>query len=356
MMSDAALKTITKKYGNILVNGADVFEELQDMQVIPVSPSLDYALGGGFREGTWIQMIGDPKSGKTTTALQFAAACQKKEYGERPIFYVNVEGRLSIKNFEGVQGLDASKITVVQSEGETLSAEKYLGAVEKIVKSHPNCVVIIDSISSFIAQKDLDEEVRGDYRPGVPKILSNFCKKMSSVVPKQRAIIIMITHFIANTGGMGKKKVADGGVKVRYQADTILEIAWIQAWKEKSDGRQIGQALHWKVVTSALGGFVGSEAIGWLRYGTGIDYKQELFDQANDFDLISAAGAWYTCDFLVENTKPIKKLLETEGIKEDEEEKITRLVKFQGQQKLRDFLDKNDLWGALQDSLKEMLF
>jgi hypothetical protein len=38
-MSDAALKTITKKYGNILVNGADVFEELQDMQVIPVSPS-----------------------------------------------------------------------------------------------------------------------------------------------------------------------------------------------------------------------------------------------------------------------------------------------------------------------------
>ena len=88
-MSDAALKTITKKYGNILVNGADVFEDLQNMKVIPVSPSLDYALGGGFREGTWVQMIGDPKSGKTTTALQFAANCQKKEYGERPIFYIN---------------------------------------------------------------------------------------------------------------------------------------------------------------------------------------------------------------------------------------------------------------------------
>ena len=355
-MSDAALKTITKKYGNILVNGAEVFQELQDMQVIPVSPSLDYALGGGFREGTWIQMIGDPKSGKTTTALQFAANCQKKEYGESPIFYVNVEGRLSTKNFEGVHGLDASKITVVQSETETLSAEKYLGAVEKIVKAHPNCVVIIDSISSFIAQKDLDEEVRGDYRPGVHKILSNFCKKMIRVVPKQRAIIIMITHFIANTGGMGKKKVADGGVKVRYQADTILEIAWIQAWKEKSDGQQIGQALHWKVVTSALGGFVGAEAIGWLRYGTGIDYKQEMFDQANDFDLISAAGAWYTCDFLVEDPKPIKKLLEAEGIDKDDEEKITKFVKFQGQQKLRDFLDKNNLWPALQESLKEMLF
>ena len=81
MNDAAALKTITKKYGNILVNGAEVFQDLKDMQVIPVSPALDYALGGGFREGTWIQMIGDPKSGKTTTALQFAANCQKKEYG-----------------------------------------------------------------------------------------------------------------------------------------------------------------------------------------------------------------------------------------------------------------------------------
>ena len=355
-MSDATLKTITKKYGNILVNGAEVFKDLKDMKVIPVSPALDYALGGGFREGTWIQMIGDPKSGKTTTALQFAANCQKKEHGERPIFYINVEGRLSTKNFEGIEGLQADKITVVQAEEEPLSAEQYLGAVERLVKSYPNCVVIIDSISSLIAQKDLDEEVRGDYRPGVPKILSNFCKKLSSVVPKQRATIIMITHFIANTGGMGKKKVADGGVKVRYQADTILEIAWIQAWKEKNEGRQIGQAMHWKVVTSALGGFVGGEAIGWLRYGVGIDKKQEMFEQANDFDLISSAGAWYTCDFLVENTTPISKLLKENNIDPENKESLTKFVKFQGQQKLREFLDENKLWGILEGSLKEMLF
>ena len=175
-------------------------------------------------------------------------------------------------------------------------------------------------------------------------------------MPKQKAIIIMVTHFIANTAGMGKKKVADGGVKVRYQADTILEIAWIQAWKEKNEGRQIGQAMHWKVVTSALGGFVGGEAIGWLRYGSGIDKKQELFDQANDFDLISAAGAWYTCDFLVENPKLISAPLKENNIDPEDKEKITKFVKFQGQQKMREFLDENKLWDALEGLLKEMLF
>ena len=113
--------------------------------------------------------------------------------------------------------------------------------------------------------------------------------------------------------------------------------------------------MHWKVVTSALGGFVGAEAIGWLRYGVGIDYKQELFDQANDFDLISAAGSWYTCNFLIDNPKLIKNLLETEGIDKEDEEKITKLVKFQGQQRLRVFLDENNFWPALQNSLTEML-
>ena len=80
-----------------------------------------------------------------------------------------------------------------------------------------------------------------------------------------------------------------------------------------------------------------------------------MFDQANDFDLISAAGAWYTCHFLVDNTKPIKKLLESEEIDQEDEEKIIKFVKFQGQQRLKDFLDKNELWPVLQNSLKEML-
>ena len=79
----------------------------------------------------------------------------------------------------------------------------------------PGAVIILDSVSSLIAQRDLDEEVRGDYRPGLQKILSDFTKKMGGIVRNQRAVIIMITHFIANTGGFSmKKKVSDGGVKI----------------------------------------------------------------------------------------------------------------------------------------------
>ena len=189
------------------------------------------ALGGGVKEGSWVILTGDPKSGKTTTALQFAATCQSKEYGERPIVYINAEGRLKSMNLGGIKGLEKEKIKIVESEDEPISAEDYLDIVEKYVRAEPNCVVIIDSVSSLIPSRELMDEVSGQFRAGLPKILSNFTKRLGNVVPRQKSIIIMITHFIANTTGYGKTKIADSGVKIRYQVDTHLEIKNTRPWE-----------------------------------------------------------------------------------------------------------------------------
>ena len=352
--------TLVKKYGeDVVKSGKEVFEEISNRQIIPVSPCLDYALGGGIQEGSWVQMIGDPKSGKTTTALQIAANAQKEEYGARDIWYINVEGRLNRKNLEGVDGLQVDKINIFESPTETLSAEKYLGAIERIVKECPGAVIIIDSVSSMIAQKDLDEEVRGDYRPGLQKILSNFTKKLGAVVPKQGVIIVMITHYISDVSGYGKKKVADGGVKIQYQADTILEINRVQPWKldDKADAQQIGQCILWKVVTSSAGGFTGGGAISWLRYGVGLDKKQELFSQAVDFDLIEQAGAWYTCHFAIDSPAVIAGILTEKGVDPIDESAVLKIFKFQGQARLLEFMNEHpQLWNLLDKTLREVLY
>lgn len=352
--------TLVKKYGeDVVKSGKEVFEEIKNKQIIPVSPCLDYALGGGIQEGSWVQMIGDPKSGKTTTALQIAANAQKEAYGSRDVWYINVEGRLNRKNLEGIAGLDVDKIHVFESPSETLSAEKYLGAIERIVKECPGSVIIIDSVSSMIAQKDLDEEVRGDYRPGLQKILSNFTKKLGGVVPKQGVIIIMITHYISNISGYGKKKVADGGVKIQYQADTILEISRVQPWKidDKADSQQVGQCILWKVVTSSAGGFTGGGAVSWLRYGVGLDKKQELFSQAVDFDIIEQAGAWYTCHFAIDSPESIADILSEKEVDPLDEDAVLRFFKFQGQAKLLDFMNEYpQLWDLLDNTMREILY
>tara|TARA_Y100000356_G_scaffold119814_1_gene111750 strand:+ start:29 stop:1102 length:1074 start_codon:yes stop_codon:yes gene_type:complete len=356
-MSDkqALKKQITKKYGEVMRSGADVFEEIKDLKVIPISPALDYGLGGGIREGSWVKMTGDPKTGKTTTALQFAANCQKKEFGSRPIFYVNVEGRLNRNNLEGVHGLNVDSIDVIESPTETLSAEKYLGIIKDIVKETPQCVIILDSISSLIAQRDLDDEVRGDYRPGLQKILSDFTKKMAGIVRNQRAIIIMVTHFIANTGGFSmKKKVSDGGVKIDYQADTKLEIKYIQAWKDKES--QIGQVIHWNILTSPLSGFPGAEAVSYLRYGHGIDKVQEIIQQAIDFSLIDVSGAWYSLDFAIDSAQVLSKFLEEKEVSLEDEKSLRSFFKLQGQVKLKAFLEDNPpVLDLLEETLRDIL-
>jgi recombination protein RecA len=350
------LSKIIKEYGNIISNGMDVLEEKKNYKIISISPAIDIALGGGVKEGSWLTLTGDPKSGKTTTAMQIAANCQKEG---RPIIYLDAEGRLKDMNFE-VHDLDPDKMKIVHPEDKPLPAEDFLDVAHKLM-SHPDyygAVLIIDSISALIPKKELD----GDFSPGragLPKILSIFTKKMGQLLPRQRGLIIAITHFIANTGGFGKAKMSDGGNKIQYQADTRMEIAgggekisavtpWVNTNKER-----IGQVLNWKIICSSMGA-PGGQVQSWLRYGHGIDKTQEVLMLAQDLGMIEKAGAWATCTFMLEHKELAKEINPTLNIEDDEA--ILKAFKFQGQDKLYGFIaDNPKLVSLLEQEIKEML-
>ena len=156
--TDVVSNSVVSKYGDVVSTGTDVLETINSLEVIGVSPALDIALGGGLREGSVVVMTGDPKSGKTTTALHFAAKCQAK--GKR-VIYLNTEGRLSKQNFDGIKGLDPEGILIVQStDDKILSAEDFLNIVEYYINNDPGCLIITDSLSNMVPQVELDGEVR----------------------------------------------------------------------------------------------------------------------------------------------------------------------------------------------------
>jgi recombination protein RecA len=350
------LKKIIKDYGEIIRSGTEVLETKKNYKIISISPAIDIALGGGIREGSWLTLTGDPKSGKTTTAMQIAANCQKDG---RPIIYLDTEGRLKDLNFE-VHDLDPEKMTIVAPEDKPVPAEDFLDVAYKMM-SHPDyygAVLIIDSVSSLMPKKELD----GDFSPtraGLPKILSIFTKKIGQLLPRQHGLIIAITHYIANTGGFGKHKMSDGGNKIQYQADTRMEIASggekisaVSPWTNTS-GDRIGQVLNWKIVCSSMGP-PGGQVQSYLRYGYGIDKTQEILMLACDLGLIDKSGAWFTCEFmgackdLAHEIKP--------DLNVDDEEELIKAFKFQGQEKLFQFLSENPkLIEFLGSSIKEML-
>jgi len=172
-------------------------------------------------------------------------------------------------------------------------------------------------------------------------------------LPRQRGLIIAITHFIANTSGFGVSKMPDGGNKIQYQADTRMEIKnaptpWVNTNKDR-----IGQQVNWKIVCSSMGA-PGGEAQSWIKYGHGIDKVQEILMLSQDLGMIDKAGAWLTCSFMLEHKDLATEIKPDTNIEDDEA--ILKAFKFQGQDKLYTFLSENPkLVLLLEAQIKEML-
>lgn len=350
-----------EKYGKIIENGQKVLRDLMDLKTISFSPVLDMALGGGLREGSVVVMTGDPKTGKTTSALHFVSKCQALG---KNIMYFNTEGRITKENFLGIKGLDPAKITIVQATDEqpVVSAEMYLNSLEHCIKNVPELVCIVDSVSNMVPQEELDGEIRTGVRNALPRLLSMFCKRISNDIHRNKAIIIFITHNITNTAPASKyspNKVADCGVMVQYQAGTNMVITHRGKWEvPKDSGNHVGQTANWIIKTSAAGGKPNSTAESWIRYGIGIDETQEIAQLATDFSFIKSKGAWYTISYLIQNkdNEPVKSFLQSKEIDPSDEDKVEKCFKFQGMEKVTQFLQENEnIRDFIYNGLKESL-
>ena len=100
-----------------------------------------------------------------------------------------------------------------------------------------------------------------------------------------------------------------------------------------------------------------STAASWIRYGVGIDESQEIAQIATDFALIQAKGAWYTISCLVDNKDQIlvANYLKDNEVDIDDLEAVTKAFKFQGMEKLVNFLNDNqDLRDIVIEEVRDL--
>ena len=283
-------KDIIKEYGNVLHDPASITE--RPLEVLSVGPKLDIALGGGVPEGSLFIMTGPEKVGKTVTALTFCANAQK--HYERKVYYANIEGRLKKRDLQGITdlSLDAEKMQIIGStEGNILSAEKYLSIIDNIVHTQPGSLAIVDSFSALSSESELTGDLSDMQVMSVQKVLAKFCRRISNVLPINRVTVVGITHLMANLQrfGRGKTKVEKSGSALKYQVDVKLHASHSTALMQGDT--QIGQTVHWQITTSAIGP-PGQKVESHIRYGKGIWKEMEMAALMIDFGLISKAGAW----------------------------------------------------------------
>lgn len=289
---------ISELFGeNILISGKRVVDRKNI--IIPVSPAIDSGLGGGIPEGSFCIFTGQPKIGKTTVSLDFAATFQKPEFQgtlkkPREVYYLNVEGRLKKRDLEGIPGLDLERFFIIESqEGKILSAEDYLQIGEKIINEVPGCLIIVDSFSALCTQTEITSDMDKMQRADGAKLLKKFCRKIANVLPVNRTVLIGITHLIGNPSGYGSPYQESGGQGIAYQVDVKIKGKSVTKWKLTEDGDQIGQIVDWEVMTSALGP-PGPVINSYIRYGYGIDKASELASLASDIGIITKSGSWFS--------------------------------------------------------------
>jgi recombination protein RecA len=324
---------VKKQFGSeVILNGNAIVD--RESIIIPVSPSLDIILNGGIPEGSFVVLTGQPKCGKTTTSLDFAATAQQKKYAHssfkdgREVYYLNIEGRLKKRDLEGIPNIDLSRFHVIGSQqGKILHAEEYLQIAERIINEIPGSILIIDSYSALCTEAEITSDMDKMQRADGAKLLAKFCRKVANVIPVNKNIVIGITHLMGNPTGYGAEFKEKSGQAIAYQTDIKLRAKTFKPWTLSSDGTQIGQEIEWQVVCSALGP-PGGNITSYIRYGSGIDKHTELINFATDIGHISKGGAWYT----YENEK------------------------FQGMEKLRQyFVDNPEKYENLEKSVKETM-
>ena len=284
-------KDIIKEYGNVIHDPSSIID--QKLKIIPISPKLDIALGGGVPEGSLFIMTGPEKIGKTLTALTFCANAQQDN---RKIYYGNVEGRLRKRDIEGIKELDsdAEKIQIIGStQGNILSAEKYLGIFDQIIHTQPNTICVIDSFSALASDAELTGDLTDQQVMSVQKVLAKFCRRMAPALPINKVTVVGITHLMANvsTFGRGKAKVEKSGTALKYQVDVKLHASHTKPIMQGET--QIGQTVYWQVVTSSIGP-PGQKVESHIKYGRGIWKEMELADLLVDFGIVKKSGAWLT--------------------------------------------------------------
>jgi len=328
-----------KKYGKVCISGDFILE--QEKKIISMSPRMDIGLSGGIPEGCWVLCSGQPKRGKTTCILQLCANAQKQG---KKIRYLDVEHRLKPMNLGGIAGLktDEDNFRIVRSEkGNILNAEQFLNAGTDMLHAEEDIVLVIDSVSALCSSAETIGEITSQARNAGAKLMANFWRKNKDIVPVQNSIVIMIIHLIANTSGYGAKWNEDGGQKIQYACDVKIRNKSTADWLEGE--KLVGIMPEWEIETSALGPACKSVKQR-IRFGIGADETAELMDVGLEFGLISQAGAWYSCDFVV-STPELSSFC-------SEDSKKNMVCKFQGEANLYKFLKENP---TVQQKLNELI-
>ncbi|MBW2187237.1 MAG: recombinase RecA [Deltaproteobacteria bacterium] len=284
---DLAMGQIEKQFGkgSIMRLGEDNI--MRDISTIPTgSLGLDVALGiGGVPRGRIVEIYGPESSGKTTLALHIIAEAQKK--GGIAAF-VDAEHALDM-TYGRKLGVNADDLLVSQPD----TGEQALEIVEVLVRSGAIDVLVVDSVAALVPRAEIEGEM-GDSHMGLQaRLMSQALRKLTGTISKSNCCVIFINQIRMKIGVMfGNPETTTGGNALKFYASVRMDIRKIATLKQGQD--VIGNRTRVKVVKNKTAPPF-KEAEFDIMFGEGISKVGELVDLGVANDIVTKAGAWFSC-------------------------------------------------------------
>lgn len=247
--------------------------------------TLDLALGGGLPKGRVVEIYGPESSGKTTLALHGIAEVQK---AGGVAAFVDAEHALDPTYSEAL-GVDISNLLVAQPD----TGESALEIVDQLVRSAAVDIVVVDSVAALVPRAEIEGEM-GDNQVGLQaRLMSKALRKIAGNIGKSGCVVIFLNQLRQKIGvTYGNPEVTTGGTALKFYASVRLDIRRIQTLKRATEG-EYGIRAKVKVAKNKVAPPFRIAEFD-IIFGKGISQMGCMLDLAEQTDVVSRKGAWYS--------------------------------------------------------------